>query len=141
MKQIFIFSLMVALILGGQPGIAQNNTKKDDSKNKGLKVEVFYFHFTQRCATCRAVENNSRTALDVLFPEKVRNGEYTFKAINLDDSGSKAMAQKWKIGGQTLLVVCGNKKIDLTTVGFLYAHDPDKLKAEINNAVGKVTGN
>jgi len=42
------------------------------------------------------------------------------------------------VGGQTLLVVHGDKKIDITGKAFMYAQKPDKIKTEIKTAVEKV---
>jgi len=101
-------------------------------------VNVYYFHFTRRCATCMAVEENAKKAVELLYPEKVKTGEYIFTAINLDEPGSKGLADRLKVGGQTLLVVRGDKKIDITDKGFMNAHDLVKMKEEIKSAVDKV---
>jgi ABC-type enterochelin transport system ATPase subunit len=77
-------------------------------------------------------------ALTALYPEKVKTGEYAFKGVNLDEPASKALAKKLKVGGQSLLVVCDLKQIDLTTKVFLYAQDQTKIKAEIKKAVERV---
>ena len=70
-----------------------------------------------------------------MYADKVSKGGYSFKGINLDDESSKAIAEKLGVGGQTLLIVCGNKKIDITDKGFLNAHDLEKMKEEIKKAV------
>jgi hypothetical protein len=100
------------------------------------KIEVYYFHFTRRCMTCQNVENVSKKAVETLYPEKVKSGQITFQSINLDEKAGEAVGAKYKIEGQTLIVIAGEKKVDLTDKGFLYANDsPDKLKAEIKKAV------
>ena len=133
-----MLSFALVIMLGNLSCNAQANKNSDSKSTASTKVVVYYFHFTQRCKTCHAVENNAKIALENLYPEKVKNGEYAFKGLNLDDATSKAIAEKLGIGGQTLLVVCGDKKIDLTSQGFMYAHDPDKIKEEIQKAVQKV---
>jgi len=85
-----------------------------------------------------AVEENAKKAVELLYPEKVKTGEYTFTAINLDEAAGKNLADKLKVGGQTLLVVRGDKKIDITDKGFLNAHDLVKMKEEIKSAIDKV---
>jgi hypothetical protein len=138
MKKIIILSLVLFMIMGGFSLNAQAGKRSPDIKVITPKVEVYYFHFTVRCVTCHAVEDNSKSALTALYPEKVKTGEYAFKGLNLDDAASKPIAKKLGVGGQMLLVVCDDKKIDLTSKVFLYAHDPDKIKAEIKKAVEKV---
>jgi hypothetical protein len=76
--------------------------------------------------------------LTALYPEKVKTGEYAFKGVNLDEASAKAIAKKLKVGGQSLLVVCDDKQLDLTTKVFLYAQDQAKIKVEIKKAVEKV---
>ena len=100
------------------------------------KIEVYYFHFTRRCMTCQNVEKVSKNAVETLYPEKVKGGQVSFQSINLDEKTGEAIGAKYKIEGQTLIVIAGDKKVDLTEKGFLYANDsPDKLKAEIKKAV------
>ena len=135
MKQITLFSFALLLILGNWSCNAQANKKAEANTTVSAKVEVYYFHFTRRCATCLSVEENAKKAVESLYADKVKKGEYSFKGINLDDDGSKSIAEKLGIGGQTLLVVCGNKKIDITDKGFMNAHDLEKMKEEIKKAV------
>jgi hypothetical protein len=118
----FIALFMVSGIFAGNPA-----TKK---------IEVYYFHFTRRCMTCTNVEKVSKEAVELQYPEKVNTGEITFKSVNLDEKEGAAIGAKLKVEGQTLLVVSGEKRDDLTDKGFLYANNsPDKLKAEIKKAI------
>jgi len=138
MKQLAILGLSIIIALGSLSCKAQDNQKADNKTTVSDKVEVFYFHFTRRCNTCVSVEENSKLAVEQLYADKVKTGVYSFKSINLDDASSKEIAEKLGIGGQTLLVVCGNKKIDITDKGFLNAHDLAKMKEEIKKAVDNV---
>ena len=123
---LLIISLfMVAGIFAGNPA-----TKK---------IEVYYFHFTRRCMTCNNVEKVSKEAVEQQYAEKVKTGEITFKSVNLDEKDGEAIGAKYKVEGQTLLIVSGEKRVDLTDKGFMYANDkPDKLKAEIKKAVDEM---
>lgn len=138
MKLIAKFSFALVLILGCLSCTAQTNKNSDVKGSVSAKVEVYYFHFTQRCPTCHAVEDNAKSAFEALYPEQVKNGEYTFKGLNIDDTSSKEIAEKLGVGSQCLLVVCGNQKIDITGKGFMNAHDLEKMKEEIKKAVEKV---
>ena len=138
MKKIIILSISLFMIMGSLSCFGHTNKILVINNAITPKVEVYYFHFTVRCVTCHAVEDNSKSALTALYPEKVKAGEYAFKGVNLDDASSKPVAKKLGVGGQTLLVVCDDKKIDLTSKVFLYAQDPAKIKAEIKKAVEKV---
>lgn len=139
MKQLIMFGFALVMSLGSWSCDAQNNNKADAKTVVSNKVEVYYFHFTRRCNTCESVEANAKKAVEVLYADKVKAGEYSFKAINLDDASSKAIAEKLGVGGQTLLVVCGNNKVDITDKGFMNAHDLERMKADIKKAVEQAT--
>jgi hypothetical protein len=111
------------------------------SGNTGIttKIEVYYFHFTRRCPTCLNVEKVSKEAVETQFSDQVKNGDITFKSVNLDEKEGEATGKKYKIEGQTLMVISGDKKVDLTDKGFMYANEsPDKLKAEIKKAINSL---
>jgi hypothetical protein len=95
------------------------------------KIEAYYFHNKTRCTTCKTVEAEAKADLKELYGDKV-----TFKALNLEEKSTDAIATKLKVSGQTLLVVKGDKQVNLTNEGFLYAvTDPDKFKAKIKEKV------
>jgi hypothetical protein len=100
------------------------------------KIEVYYFHFTRRCMTCQNVENISKKAVETLYPEQVKKGEVSFQSVNLDEKSGEIIGAKYKIEGQTLIIIKGDKRVDLTDKGFMYANNsPEKLKAEIKKAI------
>lgn len=100
------------------------------------RVEVLYFHYTKRNATCTSIEKVSREAVETYFPGQIKGGEVSFSAVNLDGKDGQTLAAKYGIDGQTLVVVSGTAKRDLTDKAMMYAAtSPDKLKAEIKAAV------
>jgi hypothetical protein len=138
MKQTALLATILVVMLTSLLCKNQSSKKEDAQSFNSSNVNVYYFHFTRRCATCMAVEENARKAVEALYANEVKTGDYSFKAINLDDENSKEIAKNLGVGGQTLLVVRGDKKIDITDKGFLNAHDLDKMKEEIKSAVDKV---
>jgi hypothetical protein len=92
---------------------------------------VYYFHFTRRCLTCQAVENVTKEALEEYYGNKV-----TFTGLNLDETDGVEKGKVLGIDGQTLIIVSGDTKINLTNEGFMYARaNPDKLKSLIKEKV------
>jgi hypothetical protein len=59
-------------------------------------------------------------------------------SLNLDEASAKEIADRLGIGGQSLMVVRGDKKIDITSAAWLAAHDTDKMKVEIKSGINKV---
>ncbi len=109
-------------------------TKKDNKVNKASKastVEVYYFHYTRRCATCNAVEKVSKETVAEFPGNKV-----TFADFNLDKQEGKAKGKELGVSVQTLLIVAGDKKINITNEGFMNARsNPEKLKAVIKEKI------
>lgn len=100
------------------------------------KVEVYYFHYTRRCVTCQAVETETLKSIQVLYPLEFKKGLITFKSVNLDEKTSDSLAKKCKAEGQSLLVISGSKRFDLTEQGFMYAKSsPEKLKADLKKTI------
>src|SRR5512133_3312180 len=138
MKKAVLISVAVIAVIAffAFRTVRGNETKDVLPVSAGDKVEVFYFHLTRRCVTCQAVENVSRNAIEALYPEQVKKGTVSFTPVNLDLEGSKAVAERCKVTGQTLLVLSGDVRVDLTDKGFMYATtSPDKLKAEIKKVI------
>lgn len=141
MKQILLLSFTLMLAFGGMTAEAKNPKKTSKPANAVVaekKVEVYYFHFTRRCKTCMAVEANAQKAIEALYADKVKSGIYTFKGLNLDDASTDAIAKKLGVGGQALMVVSGNNKVDITSKGFMNANDLEKMKEEVKKAVENV---
>ncbi|BBE20799.1 hypothetical protein AQPE_4993 [Aquipluma nitroreducens] len=106
-------------------------TAKKETATSENQVEAYYFHNTARCTTCKTVEAEAKADLESLYGNQV-----TFKALNLEDDATKPIAEKLQVSGQTLLIVKGDQKINLTNEGFLYAvTKPAKLKSIIKAKV------
>jgi hypothetical protein len=133
------YRLIIALLLiapfiacTGQPSKKEVKT----SDNNSDKIEAYYFHFTARCTTCKTIEASAKENLETLYPNQFKQGRITFQSVNLDEASSKPLAEKLGVSGQTLLLVKGDQKINLTNEGFMYAVvKPEKFKEIINEKV------
>ena len=54
-------TILSLFLLFSMVSFAQTETSTPDKTDVG--IEAYYFHFTQRCATCKAVESVSTEAL------------------------------------------------------------------------------
>jgi len=125
--------LVLALFI---PMVCLAQTKTNEVKKTSDKVEAYYFHFSTRCVTCKSVEAEAKQNLETLYPDKIKKGEISFQAVNMDNATGKAIAEKLQISGQTLLLVKGTQKINITNEGFLYARtNPEKFRSIIKEKV------
>ena len=111
---------------------AQSSGDDDQTQVKQAdQVQVYYFHMSRRCATCKAVEDVSKQAVQEMNSEKV-----SYAAYNLEKPEGKKMAEKLNVTGQTLLITGGDKKINITREGFMHARTkPEKLKEIVQEKV------
>jgi len=84
-------------------------------------VQVYYFHNTKRCATCNAIEEETKTALQMFYEDQMNAGTMEFTSLNLEEDEGEKMAQALKVSGQTLLLVKGKTRMDLTNEAFMNA--------------------
>ena len=127
MKTIRIFAVVLLLLAGVSNSEAQTNVKASG-------VEVYYFHATNRCVTCEAVETVTKEALKQHYGDLL-----TLISINREEDKDNPLLKKHQISGQTLLILKGDKAVDLTTFAFMNARTkPEKLKAKIKDTIEKM---
>ena len=135
MKNLILAGFMM-LVFSGASCKAQTEKKQTVSANSGNDVEVYYFHRTARCVTCKTVEAEARKNIEMLYADQVKTGKISFTSLNLEEATGKAMGDKLGVNSQTLLIVKGDQKINITNEGFLYAvSKPDKFKEVIKEKV------
>jgi len=129
MKKIQLFSISIVLLMSSF--ICNAQSAKKETAVSGNQIEAYYFHNSARCVTCKTVESEAKADLENLYGDQV-----IFKALNLEDDATKPIAEKLKVSGQTLLIVKGDQKINLTNEGFMYARtNPAKFKSIIKEKV------
>jgi hypothetical protein len=138
-----IFLMISLLILPGigacgqsTEGEKQNLSGESEPANT---VEVYYFHFTRRCVTCVNVQKATEKVLKDHYGDELENGSIVYNEINLSEPESRETAQMLGVGGQALLVTCGDKKHDLTMQGFMLAsRDYNQFKDALDEAIKRV---
>jgi len=127
----FILTLLVAFTLNGCKAPASDKQTTENTPGTEVlsdDIQVYYFHNTKRCATCNAVENETKMALDMLYPEQSEAGTIEFTSLNLEEEEGEKMAESLQVSGQTLLLVKGENQVNLTNDGFMNARtNPTKF--------------
>lgn len=106
------------------------STKVDKKGDKAVKA--YYFHNKRRCATCQAVEEVTQKCLKEKYGNKVE-----FVSVTITDD--EPLVKEYKVARQTLLIVGGGQKVDLTNIAFLNARtNPAKLEDKIVSTVNSI---
>lgn len=124
--------MLVAILFSVSISNAADYTDKMEFENNTKpEITVYYFHTNARCVTCRTIEAEAKKDVQELFDKKVN-----FVAFNLDEDAGKTKAKELGVNAQTLLIVKGGKKINITNQGFLYARsNPEKFKQVIEDKI------
>lgn len=104
------------------------------------KIEVLYFHAPNRCPSCVATEDQTRSVVSKYFAPEVADKRISFISLDLKEKSNQALVEKYEIVFPTLLLIKKRDKLenvnDFSTTAFQYAYaDPEKyavlLQAEI----------
>ena len=72
----------------------------------------------------------------MLYADKAKSGNISFTSLNLEEATGKSMGEKLGVKSQTLLIVNGDQKINITNEGFLYAvSQPQKFTEVIKSKI------
>ena len=121
---------------------ACNAQTTENQKTKNVlseDIQVYYFHFTKRCVTCNAVENETKVALEMFYEDKMKSGTIDFTSLNLEENEGETMAQTLHVSGQALLIIKGETKVNLTNEGFMNARtNPTRFHEIIKTQIDKL---
>ena len=140
MKQIGLLStLLVSLFLFSCTGKAQN--KSTVTKVEAKTIQVYDFHTTNRCITCKAIEANTKYTLNTFFAEELKDGTITFHVVNIDEDENYELAKKFKASGTSLFINIitpeKEKQIDLTAFAFTYGKKQEDFSNRLKNKLEK----
>jgi len=120
MRNLFLTGfLLITLVSFSCNGQTKQNVASQVPNNGD--VEVYYFHMTTRCVTCKTVEAEARKNVEMLYADQVKAGTISFTALNLEEATGKSVGERLGVNSQTLLIVKGDQKFNITNEGFLYA--------------------
>ncbi|MCB2197517.1 MAG: hypothetical protein KQH79_16775 [Bacteroidetes bacterium] len=130
----FLTLVLLAISINFACTAQANKDEKKETTVQANNVEVFYFHYTRRCATCNAVEDVAKEAVEEYYGDDV-----FFVSYNLDEADGKEKAEEIGVSGQTLIIVSGENKINITNEGFMNARtNPEKLKEIIKEKIDPI---
>jgi thiol-disulfide isomerase/thioredoxin len=78
----------------------------DNSSGLADRVEVVYFHRTQRCHTCMYAEEQTCYTLETYFADEMASGKVTFQSINVQDEANADIVEKYN--NASYLTLCIN---------------------------------
>jgi len=68
------------------------------------RVDVVYFHRTQRCHSCIYAEDGIRYTVETYFADELASGKVTFEVINVEDGENAAIVKKYRAYTSSLFI-------------------------------------
>jgi thiol-disulfide isomerase/thioredoxin len=130
----FLLSGLVIMLLAGCGGQAKQETVEQTSvQEETAKVLVYYFHGKQRCKSCVAIQQIAQEAVKESF---AGNEDVKFVEIDFSDKSNEALAEKYEVAWSSLIVVSGEKFVNMTDEAFTKAlSDAAGLKSSLTKTV------
>jgi len=154
-KAKFCSLAVILILLGGilcacggpvedTPTDAQATPTLQPSPDGANRVEVVYFHRSQRCYGCRWAEDAIRYTIETYFKDELASGELVFKVLDVQDKTNSAMVDKYGAFGSSLFineVKDGDDHIEgVTQIWFLLGNDEafvSLVRSEIQKHLGE----
>lgn len=136
-----------AAILAGHYAIADEHyinkiSGSLDVSSTPDRIELLYFHRTDRCISCNNAEQYARDTLNAYYPDELKSGKLSIQSI--DYQKDKAMAEKYnvKVQGLKLRITKGGQET-VRDVPEIWVYVKDKnaymnyLKSVLDKELGK----
>ena len=150
---IVIVLLFILAIAGyGQYGsFGKSNQKVDvnlekNDKNQVIsgvnqtvdKLEIYYFHRTQRCYSCNTFSRYLGEMINQRFSEEIKNGKIDFREINVDLPENKDVVIKFQASGLALFINTirgGEDDISQDTKAWRLLNNEAQFKSYLENKI------
>ncbi|MFN3341252.1 MAG: nitrophenyl compound nitroreductase subunit ArsF family protein [Flavobacteriales bacterium] len=105
-------------------------------------LEVYCFHGTRQCETCKNMKANTRATLDKYFAKELKDSTIIFSIIDIDDAANAAIAEKYEATGTALMVnwVRNGKDsiVDWSDFAFEKANDESAFVPELKSKINEI---
>ena len=91
-------------ISNASPGANDGPPNSNNSTGPADRVDVVYFHRTQRCSTCIHAEELTRDTVETHFADELASGKLTFQSIDVQDSNNAAIVNKYGAYARQLFI-------------------------------------
>lgn len=109
------------------------------STSKINHIEVYAFHGTRQCETCKNMKANTKATLEKYFATQLNDNSIVFSIVDVDDKANEKLAEKFEATGTALMinkVVNGRDSIfDWSDFAFEKANDETVFIPELKKKI------
>jgi len=96
-RHLFLLVLIFGLVAPSYPA--------DNGAAPPLKLVAYYFHATQRCVTCMAIERYSKEAVQTKFGEPLKAGVIEWQVVDVEQPKNRHFIQDYRLVTSSLVLV------------------------------------
>jgi hypothetical protein len=138
----YFLSILLFALLAACSNESKNSTENNKEKItlKANRVEIYAFHGTRQCETCKHMKAYTKSTLDKHFKKELKSGEIVYQVIDVDDEKNYELAEKFEATGTALMVNrvnAGKDQIeDWSDFAFEYANgDQTDYEAQLKKMI------
>lgn len=95
---------LAVLVAGCTAPAATNESQGTTTPGAVQKVEVYHFHRTQQCYSCRTVGAYAEDTVKTYFAPELESGRVVFGHINIEEPENKALVDQYGPTGSSLWI-------------------------------------
>jgi hypothetical protein len=116
------------------------SAQKPQAAKNNAKLEIYYFHPTERCPIDQSIEETTRNLMRSDFSKEIKDGTIKYQVVNTDDKANAKIVAKFELNTQALYLVASvngkEVKNDLTEFAFSNCQsNPGKFKAGLKDEI------
>jgi len=86
------------------PAAGSSTTPSVPPSATATRIEVVYFHLTQRCVTCLCFEERFNYVMGTYFKDEIKAGTIKYMVLNAQEPQNSAIAKKYGAVGSQLFI-------------------------------------
>jgi hypothetical protein len=101
-----------------------------DTTGSQHPVVAYYFHTTQRCASCKKLEAYAEEAIATGFPAELKSGRLLWRVVNFEEKGNEHFVKDYQLYTKSLVLVGdgGEKPAAWKNLEKIWQHLNDKTR-------------
>lgn len=122
---------------------ASNNYPVSSVERVADKLEVYYFHRTARCYSCKTIGQYIRETMEQKYSEQIKNGIVDFREFNVELPENKEIAKKFRASGSSLFInriIDGNDNIEQDTNVWRLLRNEIQFKSYLESKINSYLG-
>jgi len=152
MKKAFYFFLLAifSFTITGCNGTTKNVNNNNDHGNlmsttnqSADKLEVYYFHRTARCYSCKTIGQYVRETMEQKYSEQIKDGIIDFREFNIELPENKEIAKKFQASGSSLFInriIDGQNNIEQDINVWRLLNNENQFKVYLENKINSYLG-